>query len=262
MHRIPWLFLLIILPFTAGCGRVNQLHFLKGDFTLSHQSGIHLDLMHVAPDLNLAAGRSLVVQVLEPEQTIAPPTKIGEKVDWPVWWLDYEQHLADRLWQTTVFSDVSTASDAVRIKDPDLVLKVAVTQWHEGNGWLRYLIGFGAGATQVQWEGALLDARTDRVLMAFADRRIHPGGPSMFWFGWRRALNAPALISEDLRYGTGDLCKGLRRLTGVKTDPLKRWQRRPLYRNPSGTPDAASSDDGEHAGMIEILPDAVEDGQP
>ena len=244
MPRFSWLPLLFIMLFVAGCGRVSQIHFVKGDFTLHHQAGINLDLVHVdAYAMSEVLGKTLVVQVIDPRQSIQPPSKIIKGVDWPVWWLDYEQFLADRLWQTAVFSDVSAASDVTCIREPDLVLKVAVTQWDEGNGWLRYLIGFGAGATRMQWEGALIDARTNHILLAFADRRLHPGGPSMLWFGWRRALNGPGLIAEDLRYAAIDLCAAIRRLTGVQTEPFKTWKSRPLYRTQAPDPAAATEPD-------------------
>ena len=92
---------------------------------------------------------------------------------------------------------------------PDAVLTVAITQWHEGNKVLRALIGLGLGATRVQYEGVLTDARTHKILFAFADARIHPGGPSVLGLPlkvWRGG----DLITEDLGWGADEVAKTLK----------------------------------------------------
>lgn len=56
-------------------------------------------------------------------------------------------------------------------------LEGAITRLGAGNRALRYMVGFGAGASKAQLETRLVDSETGRVLIATADRREASFGP-------------------------------------------------------------------------------------
>ncbi len=77
-----------------------------------------------------------------------------------------------------------------------VTLESAVTDVKKGNGWLRYLVGYGAGTTILQMEGRLLDGTGDTtVISEFAIREDHAGYPNGFF--------NPTVLSAGycLRYG-------------------------------------------------------------
>lgn len=224
--RFRLIFLLGALLFSAGCG-VSQVYYLQGNFNPVQSKGLRMDEVFLAKDVESIKGKTLKVQFVDPNKTIQKNiSKVNRKLNQKD--MDeirhfFELNLADRMWQSRIFSDVCAADDVFQIKHPDLVMRVAVTRWHEGLWLLRTVFGFGLGATHVQWEGAIVDAKTNRVLFAFADARLHPGGPSLAGFG---ARGGGALIGEDLRYGADDLRRDLRKVTGVteKVRPDKDWR--------------------------------------
>ena len=259
--RILGLLSMVVLLGT-GCVRVNDLHYLRGDFTVSSQWGLPLSAVYAAPDLAFIKGKTLAVKVDDPTRTIeAPLSKIDPSLDakfWATWQKDFEGYVANRVWSTSIFSDVCAASDYDALAQPDLICKIALTEWNEGNKWKRYFIGFGAGGTRVQWEGLIVDAQSGRVLFAFADASLHPGGPSfmdpiellkiLVWdlgikrghsqkLGWgRKVFYGPKLIAEDLRFSSEDLAVTLRRTTGIE-EP-KRLPFRPFTRPKQAAPQA------------------------
>ena len=56
---------------------------------------------------------------------------------------------------------------------PVLRLEGKITRFYLGSGWQRFFLS--RGASDLQFEGRLTDARTGRLLMEFADRRRHLG---------------------------------------------------------------------------------------
>lgn len=56
-------------------------------------------------------------------------------------------------------------------------LETAITDIKPGVGWLRYVIGYGAGTTVMQLEGRLVEG--DKQLAEFAIREEHAGYPNM-----------------------------------------------------------------------------------
>jgi hypothetical protein len=65
--------------------------------------------------------------------------------------------------------------------EPAYRVEVAVTDVRPGNGLLRYVIGYYAGATLMQAEFRLREAHSNRLVAAFATRRLHPGNANMGW---------------------------------------------------------------------------------
>jgi hypothetical protein len=225
-HRRLLLAAALLLVAVSGCGGVRQVYWVGGPFNNPSIRGFYYDLFYLAPDAaQTMRGRTLRVEVANTTETLAwSRSRITEPLDWRAWRLDFENYLADRLWQSRVFADVCAASDPRPIIRPDLTFRFALTEYHEGNAFLRYFPSFGAGATRVQWESELLadcpatagGGDAPRRLFAFADARLHPGGP---YIGFStKPFFGQRLIAEDLRMAIDDLVADLRRLTGT-TDP-------------------------------------------
>ena len=218
----------------AGCGRVHKLYYLRGAFNdPAMAKGLPLNQAYVAPNAAQMKGKTLTVLVEDPAGTINQETskldpQFNPKI-WKQWRESYEEFLADQMWQSNVFADVSAASDYGSIKNPDLTLKFALTEWHEGNKWLRKIVGWGAGATRVQFEGAVVETKANRVLFAFADARIHPGGSWTLGLFSLKIFNGPALIKQDLHWAAEDLRKAARKVSGT-TEPIRKGEWRPFTR--------------------------------
>ncbi len=218
--------LLAILPL-VGCSRIEHVYELDERLLAKPETrGVPLDLIYAAPDISRNSdeksggivGGDLVVEVADPLGTIAGRRKIGDEAALAEFRERYERAVSDDLWATTIFHDVGTAQDEDPITTPTLRLEIAITEWHEGNVFWRWLAGTGAGATRVQTEGELRDARTGRVYFAFADNRYHPGEGSLALVTFR----SRRLIEKDLGYQLTDLCRSLHALTGVEPPRSRR----------------------------------------
>jgi hypothetical protein len=62
-----------------------------------------------------------------------------------------------------------------------LVVESAVTNVTKGSGFLRYIIGYGAGAASIQFEGRIYEGLDKKKLVAeFAARESHAAYPQGF----------------------------------------------------------------------------------
>lgn len=228
-----WAVGLALMLVCCACGRVHQRHWVQPGGE-RWEGDCRFDELSVAPDVARMKGKLLAVEVLNPLDTVqAANAKMHKPEDWReywhVWEVDFEDYLADVLWQSAVFLDVCAPGDANPIEEPDYVCEVAMTEWDEGTGWMRFVIGFGAGATRMQWEGRIIEAASGREVLSFADARVHPGGPSMLGFNLR-PFRGQVLISEDVRWAVEDLARALRKLTGTKEKQLPFYKLHKKYR--------------------------------
>ncbi len=60
-------------------------------------------------------------------------------------------------------------------------IRSTITEAHTGKGWLRYLVGWGAGDVKLQWEGTITDVQTGKVVLAFIVGERTNGDPNMAW---------------------------------------------------------------------------------
>ena len=257
-RRLGWALLLAaLLPCCLACNRLYEVHWARNDFTNPSIRGFFYNRFYLASDAPSMRGETLKVEVMDPTETLDwTRCKLTRSVDWGEWKKVFENLLADRLHQLRVFADVCAAGDPYPILRPDLTLRVALTECDEGNAFLRYFPGFGLGATRLQWEGELVRnsarqgpnirqyfpaglktqpraavpqtdtaLRDDPRLFAFADVRLHPGGPMLFLS--LKPWNGQALIAEDLHFGVDALVNDLRRLTGETRPPLGRFSPHP-----------------------------------
>ncbi len=130
---------------------------------------------YVAPGLLLLDYDVLYVKPVKPAGQVGPDQpRISQ----------YCAHLQERtlngLRKLRKFRILTTDDEFLNRKRYDLrvaTLELFITHLDEGNGFVRYVVGFERGGVDVQVEGRLTDARTGEVLMEFADRRYYAGDP-------------------------------------------------------------------------------------
>lgn len=224
-----------LLVTVAGCKSYPTYFVNRAPMTTGTALGA--DLAYIAPNAAAAmTSHTLLVQVVDMRKSVRPEiSRVTKKTDFESFQPVLENILTDVMWRTRVFSDVSATSDLQPIKNPDLRFEAALTGWDEGSGWLRYLFGIlstpfrliGTGPTRLQWEGRITDARTGAVLIEFADKRVHPGGPSGLFS--LRPFRANALMEEDLAVSIGILAKGVREVCGVTAPMMSRAELHPRF---------------------------------
>ena len=224
---------LLALLLCSACARVETLHYLTTppDSLASDPTAprFYFDQTYVAPEARDICGRRLTVQVLPPADTLPPAVLAAyPPADWTQWATHYESHVADLMYQSRLFADVCASRDPQTHQPPDLLLRLAVTEWHEGSRAARLVLSLVGpasllyGATRVQFEAELLDG--GHPLLTIADARLHPGGPGII--AWQSARE---LIPEDLALAAAQLRDDLRKLLGA-TDPLPGLIPHPAYR--------------------------------
>ena len=134
-----------------------------------------------ADGVNLSRGTPVVFVVEEP-QWLAPP-----------WKKEHEQEITFTLRERMYRYLLREYPHPVRVRyaysaeDPlvrnhrMLVVESAVTHTTKGSGFLRYVIGYGAGAASLQYEGRIYEGLDKKKLVAeFAARESHAAYPQGF----------------------------------------------------------------------------------
>lgn len=92
-----------------------------------------------------------------------------------------------------------------------VTIESAITDVNKGNGWLRYLVGYGAGVAVFQLEGKIYEGTGDdrKVIAEYATREDHMGYPNGF-------LNPSVMkVGYCMKYGVeeavGNLSKEFRK---------------------------------------------------
>ncbi|MEN6625879.1 MAG: hypothetical protein ABFD69_06610 [Candidatus Sumerlaeia bacterium] len=222
----------------TGC-KTYPVYYV-GEDNLATGNALKMDRAYVAPNAaELMTSRSLIVRVLDPRETIAPEiSRVGKKTNMSLFQEQLEKRVADEMWRTRVFSDVSETSETWPILHPDLRLEIAITGWDKGNGFIRYILpGFispifrlaGTGPTRMQLEGRLVDVKTRTIVLQFTEARIHPGGPALGLSF--RPFNSALLIAEDTVTTIHTLAEKVHDIAGVPGKMRKEKELRP-YRSP------------------------------
>lgn len=238
MKNTGWVLAIAALFMVAGCKSYPTYFVDRAPMKTGTQ--LKMDQAYIAPNAAAAlTSRTLFVEVADMRKTISPEiSKVNKKRDLPKLRVGMEEVIADLMWRTRVFSDVSVTSDIVPLKNPDLRLEAAVTGWDEGSGLARFLMGIvstplravGTGPTRIQWEGRIIDTRTGAIVLQWADARIHPGGPSLFVSF--RPFRSEVLIQEDLLVSIGIFADGIREVCGVTEPMMSRAEMHPRYHKP------------------------------
>lgn len=220
----------------SACSSVERIYFLDPAIKLEEASDLKLDMAYISPRIDEIKGKDMIVGVVDPVRSIKGKKKISHRRDFQLLDLQFEKALSDALWQTDLFHDVGLVYDEEPIREPDLKLALAITEWHEGNGFLRFLLGTWMGATRVQTETVLTDARTGYVYAAFADARAHPGGGIFAVQTWM----PERLMVQDLYHFTFDIRDAMLRAT--HEEPLTATQRDIIFPRPSRKPPTLAFD--------------------
>lgn len=208
--------LLLLLPVLPACSRISTTYLIGPDTPLERKSGaalFHDSLYYASPEANQMVDRDLVVRVGDLRKTVQSGTKFSAKRNMQAFGADFEAVISDELWRTGIFHDVAPIRDEDPIPKPNLELYVAITEWKEGSGILRWILTL-AGRTRVQVEGQFADPQTGKILAAFADARIHPGHGHLS----TKTFRPQTLIAEDLSEFVTDLCRQVLAMTGT-ADP-------------------------------------------
>ncbi|MCB2156508.1 DUF4410 domain-containing protein [bacterium] len=113
-----------------------------------------------------------------------------------------------------------------------LTVRTYVTDVEDGQGFWRYVIGYGAGATVIQLEGRIYEGVEDETVLAeFAIRESHGGYPNGFFNP--QVFDAPYCLKYAVEEAIGKLTERLREfIPGVLPRPgMEREVRQLLEQN-------------------------------
>ena len=181
--------LILLLPLLPLCGCASlspgDLHVL--DRNRAYKQTDVVDLLYKAPVTTVRNGTDVVLlhpvkvnmnSIATSGSSKSMAKKFAERL---------EMSLASDISRKTPLS-LATPGESIPSGLEAAALSVVVTEFDPGNGFARWFIGAGAGATSVQIEGDLKDSH-GTVIMAFADRRMHSGNPTL-------GLNLAAISDE------------------------------------------------------------------
>ena len=184
--KLKFILLLPLIPL-CGCASLSpgDLHVL--DRKRAYKQTDVVDLLYKAPVRT--AQNDMDIVVLHPVKvnmdSITPST--NSKIMAKKFADRLEMSLASGIPQKTSLH-LATPGESIHSNLKTADLSVIVTEFDPGNGFARWFVGAGAGATNIQIEGDLKDSN-GTVIMAFADKRTHSGNPTL-------GLNFAALSDE------------------------------------------------------------------
>lgn len=197
VKRLVITFVAVLLPLAASCATVQPTGWLQDYHRLYHVGGVPLEQVWIEPEFNVQAYRTLYIAPVQID-----PLAYRDKGE-----ADHEkaQRLAaalrravyNELKNAGIFEIVSVDPYFTTVHDQALTLQLRITEINSGNPKLRQIIGFGAGATNIQIEGKLFEQKTCRTFIEFADRRMHPGGALML--GMKLASDGEFLMGIDAK---------------------------------------------------------------
>ncbi len=169
--------------------------YLQDYARLGHVGGVPVEQVWVDPDFDIKNFSTLYITPVQvapgaaqDAQSLANAKKLSKMM---------QAQMVSSFKTTEMFNVVAGNSFLKKGDKSVLVLQTRITIIDNGKGWVRNLIGFGAGATTVQLEGKVFDARYKRTYMEFADRRVNPG--NRFFGGKKSTCDAEFLQGIDLK---------------------------------------------------------------
>lgn len=190
------------LVFVSGCARrVAPTGFIGGYANLVHVEDVDF---WVARDVTAARPMTLDFEAKPtPDPTPPPAYDFGTTpalvaINGRAWAdrhvaapdplaVSVEDHLEELCYKAalahypppTIVTWEETIGDYPLDLSPIARLETTVSEVDPGHGWMRYFIGYYAGAAALQAEFRLREARTNRLIAVFATRRLHAGDPNM-----------------------------------------------------------------------------------
>lgn len=183
------------LPVSAQVTTAQQTGFLQDYHRLGHIGGVQLEQVWINPEFDVREWRTLYVAPtrIDPQAYYRNPgmdhsiaTQISQ---------DLQIQLTRQLQGAGIFKFVSADPWFSGKRPQALTLETRITEIYSGNAQQRYQTGFGSGHTIIQIEGKIIENRTCRTLVEFADRRIHPGDAMII--GRRKSADGQYLLNLD-----------------------------------------------------------------
>jgi hypothetical protein len=180
---------------TAQVTSAQQTGYLQDYHRLGHVGGVPLEQVWINPSFDIRAYRTLYIAPTRidpsayyrmPQMDSAIATQISNGL---------RATLTRQLQGAGIFAFASDDPYFSAKRPQALTLETRITEIYSGNAEERYSKGFGNGHTIIQIEGKIIENRTCRTLVEFADRRIHPGDAMII--GREKSADSAYLISLD-----------------------------------------------------------------
>jgi len=111
------------------------------------------------------------------------------------------QQLRDAGLFSSVIEEDNTKESVPKPAEKELILKIAITRIDMGSQMARFIVGFGAGSTNVAFEGEAVDSGTGKRLMYFSDSRY-----GYEYFG---VQSSESLVDDDTKAIADNIVKVL-----------------------------------------------------
>ncbi len=180
---------------SAQVTSAQQTGYLQDYHRLGHVGGVQLEQVWFNPAFDVREYRTLYVA----------PTRIDPSAYYRCPQIDHaiatqistslQAGLTGQLQGAGIFKFVSDDPWFSGKRPQALTLETRITEIHSGDPQQRYSKGFGNGHTTIQIEGKIIENRTCRTLVEFADRRLHPGDAMIM--GRQKSADSQYLINLD-----------------------------------------------------------------
>jgi hypothetical protein len=171
--RKTWLSVPIVISvlFLTGCVTVQPSGYLDNYDGLKSSAG----LKKVSRDsaLSFAEKKTLFVETPQLDMSGLKLTEIEAKG----YAKQFANKLAAKLSDSGLFLSVANSAEGATYNNESYVFKSQISRLNPGNGFVRWFWGMGAGMSDVQIEGKLIDKTSNQAVMQFADRRRESGNP-------------------------------------------------------------------------------------
>lgn len=180
---------------SAQVTSAQQTGYLQDYHRLGHVGGVTIEQVWINPSFDVREYRTLYIAPTQidpsayyrsPGMDHAIATQISKNI---------QTSLTGQLQGAGIFKFVSDDPYFSAKRPQALTLETRITEIYSGDPEARYRKGFGAGATVIQIEGKIIENRTCRTLVEFADRRNHPGDAMVL--GRKKSADSFYLLSLD-----------------------------------------------------------------
>jgi hypothetical protein len=169
----PSLFLLFVLFFLPACASVKPSGYLDNYSSLKSAAPLKKGLAD--SELKFQGAQSLFVQAPKLAQAGIKVDNIQSRV----YSKEFAKRLGVELQEAKLFQQVAVETNGDTYNGQDYVLETYIATLNPGNGFMRWAVGMGAGYSDIQIEGKLIDKSKDKVVLQFADRRRESGNPML-----------------------------------------------------------------------------------
>ncbi len=176
---------------------VQPSGWLQDYHRLGHVGGVPLEQLHIEAEFDVRAYRVLYIAPVQIDPLAYRRKGKEDHEKAQRLGVAMRKVLEAQIKDLGIFEHVSTDPYFMTVKDQALTLQCRITEINSGSPGQRVMIGFGAGATEVQIEGKVFEHKLCRTMVEFADRRLHPGG-AMLW-GNKKASDGEFLIGIDMK---------------------------------------------------------------